>query len=350
MERPDSNARAGATRPVDSSDEFEFGAEQSAAIESEARRRLPLDRSLASDLGRGQPPARVEPVTSGYLEGLDRRPQLSEARERELVIAAQAGDRTATAQLIEEFLPAIGSVAALYRHSAQVDRVELLQEGVVGFLRALERFDPARGVRFWSYAAWWVRQAMQHLVSELTMPVVLSDRALRHLSRVREAHTAFVQDHDRQPSSSELADAAGLSPEQVTSLVATGQPARPLDATPNQDDRSVGPFGDLLVDPLAEDEYQLVLDRIEIDQLRNLLSGLSDRERMVLSSRYGLHGQEQSLRQVAGRLGLSAERVRQIEQRALGKLRSTLEPPDARRYPHRTSRTSHPHDSHRAER
>jgi len=205
----------------------------------------------------------------------------------------------------------------------------LLQEGVVGFLRALERFDPARGVRLWSYAAWWVRQAMQHLVSELTMPVVLSDRALRHLSRVRDAHTAFVQHHDRQPSPNELADAAGLSPDQVTSLIATGQPARPLDAAPNHDERSVGPFGDLLVDPLAEDEYQLVLDRIEIDQLRNLLSGLSDRERMVLSSRYGLHGQEQSLRQIASRLGLSAERVRQIEQRALGKLRSNLEPRDA---------------------
>lgn len=329
MERPCIDHRAGANGPVDPSDELEFGSEQSAVIETEGRRRLRLDRSLASDLGRGQTPVLAQPVTSGYLQELDRRPRLSEARERDLVMAAQAGDRVATAQLIEEFLPAIGSVAGLYRNSAQVDRVELLQEGVVGFLRALERFDPARGVRFWSYAAWWVRQAMQHLVSELTMPVVLSDRALRHLSRVRDAHTAFVQDHDRQPSPGELADAAGLSSEQVTSLIATGQPARPLDAAPDQDERSVGPFGDLLVDPLAEDEYQLVLDRIEIDQLRTLLSGLSDRERMVLSSRYGLNGQEQSLRQVAGRLGLTAERVRQIEQRALGKLRSTLEPPDA---------------------
>lgn len=329
MERPCIDDRAGANGPVDPSDELEFGSEQSAVIETEGRRRLRLDRSLASDLGRGQTPVLAQPVTSGYLQELDRRPRLSEARERDLVMAAQAGDRVATAQLIEEFLPAIGSVAGLYRNSAQVDRVELLQEGVVGFLRALERFDPARGVRFWSYAAWWVRQAMQHLVSELTMPVVLSDRALRHLSRVRDAHTAFVQDHDRQPSPGELADAAGLSSEQVTSLIATGQPARPLDAAPDQDERSVGPFGDLLVDPLAEDEYQLVLDRIEIDQLRTLLSGLSDRERMVLSSRYGLNGQEQSLRQVAGRLGLTAERVRQIEQRALGKLRSTLEPPDA---------------------
>ena len=310
--------------PVDQERDGGFGEHTSAAVEAEANRRQPLDRSLAEDLGDGGSLVHQEPVTSDYLDGLDRRSRLSDAGERELIVAAQAGDRTATARLVEEFLPAIGSVAALYRNSAQVDRVELLQEGVVGFLRALERFDPARGVRLWSYAVWWVRQAMQHLVSEVTLPVVLSDRALRQLARVRDAHAAYLQDHQREPSPGELADAAQLSPDQVASLVATGQPARPLGSEPESDERSLGPFGDLLVDPLAEGEYERVLDEIEVDQLRTLLGGLSDRERMVLRSRYGLGGDEQSLRQVAATLGLSAERVRQIEQRALGKLRSTL--------------------------
>jgi RNA polymerase sigma factor (sigma-70 family) len=308
-------------------DDSGFGVEESAAIEAEAGRRQPLDRSLATDLADGGALAHQAPVTSGYLDGLQRRSRLAEAEELELIIAARAGDRAATAQLVEAFLPAIGSVAALYRHSAQVDRVELLQEGVVGFLRAVQRYDPARGVRLWGYAVWWVRQAMQHLVSELTLPVVLSDRALRQLARVRNAHAAYLQGHGQEPSPAELAQAAQLSPEQVASLAATAQPARSLQSDEESAERTLGPFGDLIVDPLAEGEYEHVLDKIEVDQLRSLLGSLSDRERMVLRARYGLDDDEQSLRQVAGRLGLSAERVRQIEHRALGKLRSTLGEP-----------------------
>jgi RNA polymerase sigma factor (sigma-70 family) len=302
-----------------------FGEEGSAAIEVEAERRRPLDRSLATDLGGDRDIVAPEAVTSGYLRDLDQRTRLSHAQERELITAAKAGDRAATARLIEAFLPAVGSVAGLYRHSAQVDRVELVQEGVVGLLRALERYDPDRGVRFWSYAVWWVRQAMQHLVSELTLPVVLSDRALRQLSRVRDAHASYLRDHGREPTTGELADAAQLSADQVAGLVATGQPARPLHSEVEVGERTVGPFGDLLLDPLAEGEYELVLDQVEVDQLRSLLGGLSDRERMVLRARYGLDGEEQTLRQIAATLGLSAERVRQVEQRALGKLRSTLD-------------------------
>ena len=78
-------------------------------------------------------------------------------------------------QLVEAFLPAIAAVGRVYRGAGGVDRMELMQEGVAGLLRALERYEPERGVPFWSYAAWWVRQAMQQLVAELTLPVVLSD-------------------------------------------------------------------------------------------------------------------------------------------------------------------------------
>jgi RNA polymerase sigma factor (sigma-70 family) len=305
--------------------EPEFGSAASAAIQAEAQRRQPLDRSLAADLGGEAGAVAPEPVTAGYLRQLDRRSRLSELEERKLIADARAGDRAATARLVEEFLPAIGSVAGLYRYSARVDRVEFVQEGVVGLLRALESYDPDRGVRFWTYATWWVRQAMQHLVSELTLPVVLSDRALRQLSRVRDAHASYLRDHGREPSRRELADAARLSADQVAGLIATGQPARPLDSDVEVGERTVGPFGDLLVDPLAEGEYERVLDNVEVDQLRSLLGGLSDRERMVLRLRYGLDGEEESLRRIGRRLGLSAERVRQIEQRALGKLRSMLD-------------------------
>lgn len=302
---------------------MEFGTADSEAIELHAADQRVLDRELAEELDEAKPD--LAPVTTGYLRELDRRPRLPQPIERELIAAARAGDRAARAELIEAFLPLIASVARIYRSSPRIERVELLQEGVVGLLRALERYDPERGVPFWGYAAWWVRQSMQQLVAELTRPVVLSDRALRQLARIKDVHRSYMQAEGREPTHGELAVGAELSVQQVADLIASDQPARALDEPLPGEDGNLGTFGELLVDPIAEDEYERALGQIEVEQLRSLLSGLSDRERMILRARYGLDdGEEQTLREVAGRLGLSAERVRQIEQRALGKLRAAV--------------------------
>jgi RNA polymerase sigma factor (sigma-70 family) len=259
-----------------------------------------------------------------YLRGLDRRPRLDPEAERELIRAAQAGDRSAREALIEAFLPLVAALARLYRESPRIERVELLQEGVVGLLRALERFDPDRSIPFWAYASWWVRQAMQQLVAELSRPVVLSDRALRQLSRIKNAHRSHLQRFGREPTPAEIAHAAGLSAEQVGELIACDRPAHALEEPITGAEGDLGTFGELLVDPLVEGEFERALSEIQIEQLRCLLSGLSERERAVLRARYGLGEPERTLREVAEGLGLSAERVRQIEQRALGKLRAAL--------------------------
>jgi RNA polymerase primary sigma factor len=293
------------------------GAEGEQLIAS-ANRSREADRRLAAAL-RGADPARPT-ATLGYVESLGRRPPLDPGAERDLVVAAQAGDTAARARLVEAFMPLIASVSRVYRDSPQVERVELLQEGVVGLLRAIERYDPARGVPFWGYATFWVRQAMQQLVSELTRPLVLSDRALRQLSHIKDAHRLAVQESGREPGSEELAARAQLTVQQVENLLAADRPPRSTDEPVEAEDGAVGLFGDLLVDPLAHGEYERVLDAIEVQELLALLSGLSDRERDVLAARYGLDGEEQSLREVGQRLGLSAERVRQLERRALGKL------------------------------
>ena len=299
-----------------------FGPEDSGAIEREAGGQRALDRALAEELGESLPD--VMPVTTGYLRELDRRPALTDAALSQLVVAAKAGDRDARASLIETCLPRIASLARRYRYRTRIERVDLLQEGVVGLLRALERYDPSLGVPFWGYAVWWVRQAMQQLVSELALPVILSDRALRQLARIKDVHGSYVQEHGHEPSAAELAAGADVSREHAAKLIAVDQPARRLDEPVAAEDGNLGTFGELLVDPIAEDEYERVIGRMEVAQLRSLLSGLDDRERMVLRARYGLGGEEQTLREIGGRLGLSAERVRQIEQRALGKLRAAI--------------------------
>jgi RNA polymerase primary sigma factor len=281
-----------------------------------------LDSALARELGRPAP--RRSPAAGAYLHGLPGQSLVPEATERRLVAAAQAGDPRAKAELVAAFMPLISRQAATYRAGA-VQRVELLQEGVVGLLRALERYEPERGIPFWGYATFWVRQAMQQLVAELTRPVVLSDRALRHLARLKQAHREALQHEGREPGRAELARRSGLSLDQVDELLATEGPPRSLEEPLVGAEGGIGTFGELLVDPMAEGDYERVLAAIEIEALQTLLAGLSDRERDVLRARYGLDGgEERSLRDVGEQLGLSGERVRQIEQRALAKLATAV--------------------------
>jgi RNA polymerase sigma factor (sigma-70 family) len=287
-------------------------------VETGAERNRRLDTQLSAELGRPAP--KGPGAQPGYLRGLEQRPALEPHEERELVARAQAGDAAAREQLVERLLPLIAAAARAYRSTASVQRVELIQEGVVGLLRALERYDASRGVPFWAYAGWWVRHAMQQLVSELTRPLVLSDRALRHLARLKEAHGAALNETGREPDRDALVQRTGLTGDQVDDLLAVDRAPRSLDEPVSGEGGTIGAFGDLLADPLAEDEYEHVLRTVETEQLLALLAGLSDRERDILRARYGLDGREESLREIAGRLGLSAERVRQLERRALGKL------------------------------
>ncbi len=319
---------------ADDGGEDVFGVEESSAIVAEARRGRALDRELASELDHGEPTSRR--VTSTYVHGLGRRARLPASLENRLVRAASAGDRAAKAELIEAFLPLVGSVARNYRTSAHITRVELIQEGVVGLLRGLERYDPGLGVPFWGYASWWVRQAMQQLVAELSRPIVLSDRALRQLAQLKEAHAELQREDGRPPTLAQLAQRTGLEHDQLANLIAADRPPKGLDEPLDGEEGVVGTFGELIADPLAEDEYERVISNVAAIELRELLSGLSERERLVLRARHGLDGEVQSLREIAGRLGVSAERVRQLESRALGKLRAAAtDAPDGpdRRHP-----------------
>jgi RNA polymerase primary sigma factor len=237
-----------------------------------------------------------------------------------LVLAAQM-DPGRRAELIDEFRPLIASVARPYCRPGSIERHELMQQGVVGLLEALQRFDPSLGTPFWAYASWWVRQAMQQVTSELGGPIVLSDRARRALSRLGAARRAYQQEHRREPTRSELAAAAELDVAHVESLLAADGRARALEERIGDGDDGLC-LGDLLADPRAEDEFERVPGRTAANGVPALLALLGDRERVVVSRRFGLDGEARTLRDIAADLGLSAERVRQIEERALERLRT----------------------------
>jgi RNA polymerase sigma factor (sigma-70 family) len=248
------------------------------------------------------------------------RGRLSAQCELNLVLAARRGGEHERQELIDRFMPSIAGVARTYGRSRAVDWVELKQEGVVGLLRALERYDPELGVPFWAYASWWVRQAMQQVVSELSRPIVLSDRALRQLARIKAAQRRIEQTCGREPSCAEIAAAAGLPRTQVERLMNAERRPRPLDEPPNEETGDAMTIGERLPDPPAEEAYERVPQRVFAAELPRLLAQLNDRERTVICSRYGIGRREQTLREVAQRLDVSAERVRQIEQASLEKL------------------------------
>jgi RNA polymerase sigma factor (sigma-70 family) len=246
--------------------------------------------------------------------------ELSPDEERDLVLATEAGDKSACRQLVRAFLPAITAVARRYA-STGIERTELIDEGVVGLLRAAGRYEPCFDTPFWAYASWWVRQAMQKLVADVTGPAVLSDRAMRSLAAVKAARRDYLRDHGHEPSRSELAAATGFTAPQLDSLLAVERTPRALEDSLTMDDGTTVTLGQTIGDPWAEEEYERVLDRVQVQEVRDLTAVLDQRERAVLFSHFGLGERSQTLTEIGARLGVTPERVRQIEGAALQKLR-----------------------------
>ena len=245
----------------------------------------------------------------------------NDTESRRLVERAQAGDLQAREQLINQLLPLVSSLARRYRTEG-LEQTDLIQEGVVGLLRALERYEPERGVPFAAYATWWIRQGLQEARSDFIRPFRLPPKALRQLSQLKSEHQHIYQREQRSAGVQELADRTNIDLDQANALVAADVRVRSLDEPIGSGgEGDLGSLGDLLEDPLAAEAYENVVEALAGKQLRALLSRLTDRERDVIRARFGFDTTPQRLIEIGEELGVSAERVRQIEERALAKLR-----------------------------
>ena len=255
-----------------------------------------------------------------FLNGIGRYRLLRPAEELELARRIEHGDLDAKERMICANLRLVVSVARQYSaHAVGIPFLDLVQEGMLGLIRAVEKFDYRRGHRFSTYATWWIRQAVERARDGKADTIRLPVNIVRKQRKVSRAETQLAARLDRAPTDDELAVAAGLT---LSELVTVRSRARTVASL----DRQVGDgtddanLGDLLGDEGPPPD-ELVERRIEAEALRSALANLPDRERTVVGLRYGLGGGEPApLREIGLRLGLTPERVRQIESAALMRL------------------------------
>jgi RNA polymerase primary sigma factor len=255
-----------------------------------------------------------------YLSEISRIPLLSRQEEGALARRARAGDEAAKARLTEANLRLVVQVARRYLNRG-LPLPDLIEEGNLGLMRAVEKFEPERGTRFSTYATWWIRHAVVRALANQARMIRLPVHVEALLGRYAKEHARLTQELGRAPTADEIASALQTTVEQVRELEEIRQPPVSLDV-PVRDDATLR---DLVADPAPEPGAAIGNLLRSRSDLLTVLDDLPANERTVLRRRFGLEGDSpETLEAIGRRLSISRERVRQIEANALRKLRGLL--------------------------
>ena len=257
--------------------------------------------------------------TSAYLNEIGLISLLDAAEEQRLAQRVCVGDAEARRQMIEANLRLVVTVARGYVGRG-VPLLDLIEEGNLGLMRAVEKFDPERRLRFSTYAMWWIRQSVQHALMHQGRTVRVPVHVLREFAQVLRARRQFIARHGRTPGIDELAQAVGKPVSDVAELFCVTERISSLDAPGSDgDDRA-------LIEQLIVDAAPSVVEDVSSNRIAAWIARLPERQRWVLERRYGLNDQGvQTLAEIATELGLTRERVRQIQGEALKRLRALVD-------------------------
>ena len=257
-----------------------------------------------------------------FLNEMARYPLLTAEEEVELAKRIERGDKEAKERMINSNLRLVVSIAKRWQ-GHDLSLLDLIQEGIIGLIRAVEKFDWRRGFKFSTYATWWIRQAVQRAVANKARTIRVPNDVFQHEMAIARVERELRQRLDREPTEKEVAKAAKLRPQDVRRVREAARAVTSLDRPVGESEL---PFGELLPSETAPTEEVLEVG-LERKAVHEALARLPETERQVLQLRYGLDGdpEPQTLAQVAGRLGVSRERVRQIEAQALEHLAVTRE-------------------------
>lgn len=261
-----------------------------------------------------------DPALDKYLQEISREPMISIEEEIELAQRIRQGDRKALDKLTRANLRFVVSVAKQYQNQG-LSLLDLINEGNLGLIKAAEKFDETRGFKFISYAVWWIRQSILQALAEQSRGIRLPLNQVGLLNKINKELARFEQQHERRPSDEELASALDLPVEKITDTLkqsgrqvsvdapfAEGEENNLLDVLPSNDSPTT--------------DHSLISQSLatEIDRA---LSTLTPREKEILQLLFGIGCQELTLEEIGDRFGLTRERVRQIKEKALRRLRNT---------------------------
>ncbi len=254
-----------------------------------------------------------------FLDGIATTPLLTAAEEIDLAKRIERGDLDAKDHMTRANLRLVVSIAKRYRNQG-LPFLDLIQEGTVGLIRAVEKFDHRKGFKFSTYATWWIRQAISRAIADKARTIRIPIHIDNVLKKLDSAQRKLEAHGDRDASIEEIAELAGVDPEEADVIMRAAQQLVSLDK-PVGDDGDAALFGDLIPDESTASPYDEAMESMRDERLYSVLEHLPYRERRVLELRYGLNGEPaQTLDKVAKLFKLTRERTRQIEEAALRKL------------------------------